>query len=85
MAKVKTSRKFATLPVVLVANGKNVVANVTVLVAIPSPVPVILGHSDKCDVTTLRKLQSFPSVFLLGTCTFPINPGILGISENGLV
>ena len=34
MAKVKTSRKFATSPDILVAKGKNSVANATVLVAI---------------------------------------------------
>ena len=35
---MKTSHKFATSPDVLVAKGKNSVANVTVLVAISSPV-----------------------------------------------
>ena len=35
---MKTSRKFATSPNVLVADGKNSVANATVLVAISSPV-----------------------------------------------
>jgi len=36
-AKVKISRKFATSPDILVAKGKNLVANATVLVAISSP------------------------------------------------
>ena len=40
------SRKFATSPDILVAKGRNLVANATVLVAISSPVnyllPVIL-------------------------------------------
>ena len=36
-AKVKTSRKFATSPYILVLKGKNSVENVTVLVAISSP------------------------------------------------
>ena len=36
MAKVKTSRKFATPPDVLVANGKNSVTNATVFGAISS-------------------------------------------------
>ena len=35
---MKTSRKFATSPDILVAKEKNSVANVTVLVAISSPV-----------------------------------------------
>ena len=35
-AKVKISRKFATSPDILVAKGKNLVANATVLVAISS-------------------------------------------------
>ena len=34
MAKVKTSRKFATSTAILVAKGKNSVANATELVAI---------------------------------------------------
>ena len=34
---MKTSRKFATSPDILVAKGKNSVANATVLVAISSP------------------------------------------------
>ena len=35
---MKTSRKFATSPDILVAKGKNSVTNATVLVAISSPV-----------------------------------------------
>ena len=35
---MKTSCKFATSPDILVAKGKNSVANATVLVAISSPV-----------------------------------------------
>ena len=35
---MKTSRKFVTSPDILVPKGKNSVANVTVLVAISSPV-----------------------------------------------
>ena len=34
---MKTSRKFATSPDILVAKGKNSVANATMLVAISSP------------------------------------------------
>ena len=34
---MKTSRKFATSPDILVAKGKHSVANATVLVAISSP------------------------------------------------
>ena len=34
---MKTSRKFAASPDILVAKGKNSVANATVLVAISSP------------------------------------------------
>ena len=40
---MKTSCKFATSPDILVAKGENSVANVTVLVAIPSPVWYILN------------------------------------------
>ena len=35
---MKIGRKFATSPDILVANGKNLVTNVTVLVAMSSPV-----------------------------------------------
>ena len=34
---MKTSRKFATSPDILVAKGKNTVANATVMVAVSSP------------------------------------------------
>ena len=47
---MKTSRKFATSPDTLVAKGKNSVSNVTVLVAISSPVlgELHLGDTSQC-------------------------------------
>ena len=42
---MKTSRKFVTSPDILVAKGKNSVANATVLVAISSPAEIRRGSA----------------------------------------